>query len=191
MEQELIRLYESTSENVFPSRAPKYFNVNNERKDLTAEEYVTYATTRGQSARELITNLTESKEYKKLEDSDKAALIDLAYDLANAQGKMAATDYKPDGWIAKAIDTCKKEKIPEHIYLTCYLLQRDIESLKDKDGDSISNSKGLLIMQKINSISGLTHSQRLAMFVDFNVGSKVILYNPSQVDKELNRMRGK
>lgn len=191
MEQELIRLYESTSENVFPSRAPKYFYVNNERKDLTAEEYVTYATTRGQSARELITNLTESKGYKKLEDSDKAALIDLAYDLANAKGKMAATDYKPDGWIAKAIDTCKKEKIPEHIYLTCYLLQNDIESLKDKDGDSISNSKGLLIMQAINQIDGLTHAQRLAMFVDFGVGSKVILYDPYKVNKELEGMRGK
>ena len=45
MEKELLRLYESTGEaSVFPSRADKYFTVDGERKDLTAEEYVRYAT---------------------------------------------------------------------------------------------------------------------------------------------------
>ena len=41
MEEELMRLYEATGEgSVFPSRAAKYFTVDKERKDLTAEEYV-------------------------------------------------------------------------------------------------------------------------------------------------------
>ena len=50
MENELLRIYEETGESsVFPSRADKYFVIDGVRKDLTADEYVRYATLKEES----------------------------------------------------------------------------------------------------------------------------------------------
>lgn len=189
MEEELIRLYEATGENVFPDRADKYFNVDKVRKDLTAEEYVTYATARGQNSRKILTALTSSSEYKKLGDADKAAVVELAYDLANAQAKMKVSDYEPDGWVAKALQCMKDTNVSPELYIICYQAQKEIKSLKDKDGDTIANSKGLLIMQAINKVGGLTFKQKQAMYAAFGVGSKILMYTPKQVDDALAKMR--
>ena len=191
MEEELVRLYEVTGENVFPSRAAKYFNVDKVRKDLTAEEYVTYATERGQLSQKILTDLTGNREYRKMDDTDKGAVVKLVYNLANAQAKMQVSDYQPDGWIAKAIKCCKEKKIPLELYVICYYVQKEVEvpeNLQNEKGDALPDSKGLLKMQAINKIGGLTYAQRLAMFVDFGVGSKVILYDPSKVNSELEKM---
>ena len=82
MEDELTRLYDATGEkNVFPVRAGKYFTVNGERKDLTAEEYVTYATKKGQLSHTLVTELTGSKSYQSMTDEQ------LVYLIVNARQK--------------------------------------------------------------------------------------------------------
>lgn len=82
MEDELTRLYDATGEkNVFPARAGKYFTVNGERKDLTAEEYVTYATKKGQLSHTLVTELTGSKSYQSMTDDQ------LVYLSVNARQK--------------------------------------------------------------------------------------------------------
>ena len=82
MEDELTRLYDATGEkNVFPARAGKYFTVNGERKDLTAEEYVTYATKKGQLSHTLVTQLTGSKSYQSMTDEQ------LVYLIVNARQK--------------------------------------------------------------------------------------------------------
>ena len=82
MEDELTRLYDATGEkNVFPARAGKYFTVNGERKDLTAEEYMTYATKRGQLSHTLVTELTGSKSYQSMTDEQ------LVYLIVNARQK--------------------------------------------------------------------------------------------------------
>ncbi len=82
MEDELLRLYETTGEKgVFPARAGKYFTVNGERKDLTAEEYVTYVTKRGQLSHTLVTELTGSKSYQSMTDEQ------LVYLIVNARQK--------------------------------------------------------------------------------------------------------
>lgn len=82
MEDELTRLYDATGEkNVSPARAGKYFTVNGERKDLTAEEYVTYATKKGQLSHTLVTELTGSKSYQSMTDEQ------LVYLIVNARQK--------------------------------------------------------------------------------------------------------
>lgn len=82
MEDELTRLYDATGEkNVFPARAGKYFTVNGERKDMTAEEYVTYATKKGQLSHTLVTELTGSKSYQSMTDEQ------LVYLIVNARQK--------------------------------------------------------------------------------------------------------
>ncbi len=103
MEEELLRLYEATGEGgVFPTRADKYFTVNGDRKDLTADEYVRYATLKGEKSYKLVADLVKSKAYKKLSDTEKVKAIKETYDYANQKAKQAISNYKPETWVSKA-----------------------------------------------------------------------------------------
>lgn len=104
MEKELLRLYNATGEGaVLPSRAARYFTVDGERKDLTAQEYVRYATLKGQNAYTLVTKLTGSREYKALPDEKKAEAVQDAYKLADQKAKAAVSRYSPESWVARAM----------------------------------------------------------------------------------------
>ena len=189
MERELERLYTATGEaSVLPSRADKYFNVDKERKDLTAKEYVKYATEKGQLSYKVVTALTKSAEYKSMTDFERVEAIDLAYDYANAVAKTKVSKYAPEGWIAKAIATNKKTGLSPEKYIPLYMAQKDIESLRDADGDPISNSSGLQIMQMVYSTDGLTSEQKQALFSDFGVGKTIIHYSPALVNQKLKKM---
>ena len=109
-EKELLRLYEQTGDaSVFPERADKYFTVDGKRKDLTADEYVMYATKKGENSYKLVTELIESDAYKKLDDGEKVKAIKDAYDYANQKAKAAISKYKPDAWVGEADKFKNKE----------------------------------------------------------------------------------
>lgn len=191
-EKELLRLYEATGDaSVLPQRAPKYFTVDSERKDLTAEEYVKYATLKGQKSLELVTNLTKSAAYKKLNDEQKVDAIANAYKLANQIAKTKISSYKPEAWVQKAIDAEKSTGVKMEAFLIAKAKTADLESIKDKNGDSITNSKGLLIMQQIYSIPGLTDKQRAALFESLGVGKEIRHLNKAAVDEKLQRIEKK
>lgn len=190
MEKELLRLYQETGDTgVFPKRASKYFNVDGERKDLTAEEYVRYAETKGQTSLRLVTDLTESKLYSGMEDGVKAEAVEDAYTYANQTARSSIdSGATVDSWVAKAQEAEKKYKIPVSTYILLRNMTQDVESLKDADGDTISNSKGLRIMQEIYGIKGLNDNQRGYLFETFGVGKTVRHYNKAAVEEALNRM---
>ena len=192
MEDELSRLYEATGETkVLPQRAPKSFTVNKENKQLTGEEYVKYATKRGQTSYKIVSELTGLASYKSMSDGDKADAVAKAYEYANIVGKMSVSNYQTDGWAAKAIDTVKKTGVSEAQYIALYLAKGGIESLKDKNGDTISNSEGLQIMELVYQQKGLSDKQRAALFEDFGVGKKIRHWNRARVDEQLAIMRKK
>lgn len=192
MEDELSRLYEATGETkVLPQRAPKFFTVNKENKQLTGEEYVKYATKRGQTSHKIASELTGLASYKSMSDGDKADAVAKAYEYANVVGKMSVSSYQPDGWAAKAIDTVKKTGVSEAQYIALYLAKGGIESLKDKNGDTISNSEGLQIMELVYQQKGLSDKQRAALFEDFGVGKSIRHWNRARVDEQLAIMRKK
>lgn len=191
-EDELSRLYEATGEaKVLPQRAPKSFTVNKENKQLTGEEYVKYATKRGQTSYKIVSDLTGLASYKSMSDGDKADAVAKAYEYANIVGKMSVSNYQTDGWAAKAIDTVKKTGVSEAQYIVLYLAKGGIESLKDKNGDTISNSEGLQIMELVYQQKGLSDKQRAALFEDFGVGKKIRHWNRARVDEQLAIMRKK
>ncbi len=102
-EEELLRLYEMIGDGgTFPERADKYFMVDGERKDLTADEYVRYATLKGEKSYKMVSDLIGSKEYKNLSDAEKVSAIKNAYDYANQKAKEAISNYDPDKWVATA-----------------------------------------------------------------------------------------
>lgn len=192
MEDELSRLYEATGEaKVLPQRAPKSFTVNKENKQLTGEEYVKYATKRGQTSYKIVSELTGLASYKSMSDGDKADAVAKAYEYANIVGKMSVSNYQTDGWAAKAIDTVKKTGISEAQYIALYLAKGGIESLKDKNGDTISNSEGLQIMELVYQQKGLSDKQRAALFEDFGVGKSIRHWNRARVDEQLAIARKK
>lgn len=103
MEKELLRLYEQTGEgSVFPSRADKKFTVDGVDKHLTADEYVRYATLKGENSYTLVSELVASEAYRKLSDEEKVKAIEEAYDYANQKAKKAISNYKPQSWVGKA-----------------------------------------------------------------------------------------
>ena len=192
MEKELLRLYEATGESgVFPQRAEKYFTVDQERKDLTAQEYVKYAELKGQSAYQLVTDLVKDKKYQAMSDQDKAAAVENAYKLANQQAKQKVGGYKPESWIIKAAEAEKKHGIDQETYVLLKTQTAGIESLKDKDGETISNSKGLQIMELVYGYTGLSDKQKEAMFEYLGVGKTIRHYNPGKVKQELEKMKKK
>lgn len=192
MEKELLRLYEATGESgVFPQRAEKFFTVDQERKDLTAQEYVKYAEMKGQSAYKLVTDLVKDKKYQAMSDQDKAAAVENAYKLANQQAKQKVGGYKPESWIIKAAEAEKKHGIDQETYVLLKTQTAGIESLKDKDGETISNSKGLQIMELVYGYTGLSDKQKEAMFEYLGVGKTIRHYNPGKVKQELEKMKKK
>ena len=192
MEDELSRLYEATGETkVLPQRAPKSFTVNKENKQLTGEEYVKYATKRGQTSHKIVSELTGLASYKSMSDGDKADAVAKAYEYANVVGKMSVSSYQPDGWVAKAVETVKKTGVSEAQYIVLYLAKGGIESLKDKNGDTISNSEGLQIMELVYQQKGLSDEQRAALFEDFGVGKSIRHWNRARVDEQLAIARKK
>ena len=94
--KELARLRSATGESVFPESASKTITYTDKdgtlHKDqnLTAEEWSTLQKTQGQTAKELVSELINSKDYAALSDEQKAEAIKLAYSYARETGEKAA-----------------------------------------------------------------------------------------------------
>lgn len=190
MEEELLRLYRSTGEGgVLPSRAAKYFTVSGERKDLTAEEYVQYATLKGQASYQLIRSLTESEAYRAMSEEEKVQAVKNAYDLATQTAKAEISDFGADSWVRKAVEAQEKYSIPRETYITLKTQASGLESLKDREGETIDNSRSLLIMEAVYNTPGLSDKQRQAMFEYLGVGKKVRNLNKAAVREKLREMR--
>ena len=190
MEQELLRLYEATGEaGVLPKRAAKGFKVDGKQKDLSAEEYVKYAEAKGQNAYRALTELTGGDAYRKLSDEEKVRAVKDAFELADKTAKASVSGYEPDSWIQKAAEAEKKYGVSQDTYLTLRARTSGLESLKGKDGETIPDSKGLLIMEQVYSVPGLNDKQRQAMFEYLGVGKSVRHYNRALVEKKLEKMR--
>lgn len=191
VEAELQRLYTETGENVLPERAERYFNLDKERVDLTGEQYVTYATEKGQRSYALVASFVNAAYYGNQTDGDRAAAIDMLYTYAAEQAKKAVfPEYvSSQSWVTKA-EAASEEGVKPEDYIYLYSKTRGVESLKDSAGETIKNSKGLQIMEAVNE-SGvtLTDKQKALLFDDFGVGKTVIGYNPAKVKQELSKMR--
>ena len=188
MEKELMRLYNATGEAVFPSRASKNLTVNGEAVTLGADDYVRYAQQKGQGAYKRLTALTRDSEYKKLTNEEKVQCVKDLYTLTDQIAKSNVSKYEPESWVTKAL-AGEKKGISATDYVIARAKTSDVESLKNKNGETIANSKGLLVMEQIYSINGLTSDQRQYLFSAMGVGKKIIHYNKALVQQELRKMR--
>ena len=113
IEQELSKLYDATGENaLLPTRQAKYFNVGDERIDLTAKDYTVAQTIRGQTAYAILKDTMAEPQYQALSDTGKAQAVKDAYSFANAVAKAGVSEYEPDGWIKGAYQLNRDYGVP-------------------------------------------------------------------------------
>lgn len=106
VDEEIQRLYDETGESgIVPDRPQRYITVNGERIDLSAEQYTQYAEERGQMQFSMLEGLVDSSAYQRLSDTDKAAIVSDVYSYADAVTKSHISDYEPEGWIAKVVES--------------------------------------------------------------------------------------
>lgn len=188
MEEELIRLYQSTGDaGTLPSMPAKYFNVGSERKDLTAQEYEKFSYARGSVLYSSLSELTQNNAYKKMDDADKASVVSDIIQLSNSLAKTEVSDYQLDGWQADA-----KAAVDAGISVPKFVLIRnqslDISGYKDEDGDTVANSSGVNKMYYLLTQTDLTPSQRQYMAGVLNIGKTVQGYSPEKVKQEYKKL---
>ena len=130
VDEEIQRLYTQTGDGtVVPDRPNRYITINSERVDLSADQYVQYATERGQMQYDMLDSLIDRSAYQRLTDSEKAAVISDVYQYADAVTKAEISDYKPDSWIAKA----QSSGVDPANYILYRTSLEDGMTLQDKD----------------------------------------------------------
>lgn len=162
VEKELQRVADATgTTGVFPDRAPRYFTVDKERKDLTAEEYQKYARKRGQLSLETLRQMMDSPGYQKLGDEKKAEAVAAVYQYADSLAKMEVSDYRPGkGTVAAG---ALKSMLPPASYIL-YKMN------SDRDGDGkVSRMESA---QTLQELPGLTDKQRGEAWGAFNTDAK-------------------
>lgn len=175
MEKELLRLYNVNPEDnggVLPTRPSRKIG----ETDLTGEQYVKYATKKGELSYELVTGIVKSAAYKKATDAERVEMIKAAYDYANEKGRAAAIPgYKPSkNWMAEMDETVKATKVDRATYISARYATSQIEGIPDGEGGTITNSAGLKKMDYLYGLTDLTQTQREAMMEDFGVGKTLL-----------------
>lgn len=90
VDKEIKRLEAVTGENYTPSRADKKITINETAYLLTADEYLTYATAKGQNDFTIRTNAMDSENYELLTDAMKGKVHEYSEELANYLAKKEA-----------------------------------------------------------------------------------------------------
>ena len=104
IDDELQRLYDAGYENVLPSRADTSTKIDGEY--LSADEYAEYATARGQTAYDILSDAVGSDIWDDMNDADRAAYIDTVYEYANETAKQQVNSrYDSSTWVDNAEDS--------------------------------------------------------------------------------------
>nr|WP_325301911.1 hypothetical protein [uncultured Dysosmobacter sp.] len=121
VERELQRVKDATGDSgVFPQRAGRSITVNGERKDLTSQEYQTYAKTLGRTRYQMVEDGTRLPAYRAMSDGEKAAYIGRLYQYADQQAKAAVSDYVPEAWARNAKAAQRDLGVTTAEYLALY-----------------------------------------------------------------------
>ena len=84
LEKELQRVYDNTaSSSVFPERAQRYIDVDDQRRDLTADQYVKYAKKKGEKSYQYAKEAISSDAYHNMTAEEKANFIAKMYSYAD------------------------------------------------------------------------------------------------------------
>lgn len=172
----------------------RYDNSESEDKfdenDLSSDDYIVYSRKKAETYSSMEAGLTGSTAFQKFsaDQKDKALSSLETYAKKTALQSVAGSDYEiTDKWILKAQEAEKKYRIKPEVYIALKTQVSDLESVKDRNGETIPNSKGLLIMQAIYNTPGLSEAQRNALFEYLGVGKSIRHYNKALVNEKVRK----
>ena len=141
---EIQRLLDAGQSGVVAKRTPQNIQVTykenpedetNQKRYLNAEEYVTYATVKGQTSYDLVMDMINSDEYRSMTDEQKADAIKLAYTYAGHLAAEEVTGGKHES--EEYVDLAQAAKKELGLYEAEYLL------LCEKYGKGVMNGDGI------------------------------------------------
>lgn len=207
MEAELRRLYEATGNtSVFPKRAESSFDVPSGELILTAEQYVDYGITRGQTAYAALRDLTTDPAYKSLDDKTKATAAAKLNEFANAYAKAVVTGngpaawnadevsedvYDPDNWVKEATEGADQYGISVATYAAVWAVTKDITGITDKNtGKTIRLSESLRKAQAIRELDlPDAHAKKMMEYLD--ISADVWNYSKADLRSRINALEKK
>lgn len=146
VDQELQRLYDAGYDSVFPTTtqaskqiADRTSGEENAKRYMTAQEYNTMQTTKGQTAFNILDKVIQSDSYQAMTDGEKPKLVDRIYDYSTSQGDLSVdSQAEVDTWVENA---AKSAGVGLDIgdFFTAYNKKSQIDGDESKD----TNQKAL------------------------------------------------
>jgi hypothetical protein len=157
--------------------------------DLSSDDYIAYSRRKSELYSSVESGLKDSQTFQKFtgEQKDKALSSAETYAKKTALHEVDNTYEITDKWILKAQEAQKKYGIDPAVYVALKTQVSEIESVKDRNGETIPNSKGLLIMQAVYNTPGLHENQRNALFEYLGVGKSIRHYNKALVNEKVRK----
>ena len=161
-----------------------------DENDLSSDDYIVYSRKKAETYSSMEAGLTGSTAFQKFsaDQKDKALSSLETYAKKTALQSVAGSDYEiTDKWILKAQEAEKEYRIKPEVYIALKTQVSDLESVKDRNEETIPNSKGLLIMQAVYNMPGLSEKQRNALFEYLGVGKSIRHYNKALVNEKVRK----
>lgn len=152
VEAELQRVKDATGDStVFPSRAEKSIEFDNETHNLTAGQYQKYAKAKGQNSYKLVQQAMQLPAYKQMGNGGKAELLNKMLGYANYKAKRAVfPQYSSDAY-AK-YEEAEKNGISPAEYYVFRETDNNLTADKDANGNTIAGSKKEKVLDTINGM---------------------------------------
>ena len=157
--------------------------------DLSSDDYIVYSRRKSELYSSMESELEDSQVFRAFTDEQKDKALSSAetYAKKTALHETDKTYEITDKWILKAQEAQQKYGIKPEIYVALKTQVSDLESVKDRNGETIPNSKGLLIMQAVYNMPGLSEKQRNALFEYLGVGKSIRHYNKALVNEKVRK----
>lgn len=157
--------------------------------DLSSDDYIVYSRRKSELYSSMESGLEDSSVFRAFADEQKDKALSSAetYAKKTALHETDKTYEITDKWVLNAQEAQKKYGIKPEIYVALKTQVSDLESVKDRNGETIPNSKGLLIMQAVYNMPGLSEKQRNALFEYLGVGKSIRHYNKALVNEKVRK----
>ena len=162
--------------------------------DLDAAAYSKYSDQRAETYRSAEDTINASSAFRSADNETKNRALKNAESFAEATALADASGGKykisENSWILKAQEAQKKYGIDPGTFSLLRAQVSNLEGLKDKDGETIKNSKSYQIMQLVYT-NIRDERQRKAMFEYLGVSKSIQHMNKAAVEEKLRNMRKK
>lgn len=178
VDEMLSQIYAETGDgSIFPTAMSKYFDVDGERFDLSAQDFINAQKEKGRTAYSLLEQLIADKDFKKLSSEEKADIISDVYSYAAVKGKQAVSDYEPTINWYENMEAAEKAGLSN----ADFILNRNIyNDLAAKDGQTKNfQMVELLIADKS------TNAKQDVAILEYVAGVDMSKYKSATDDYEL------